>query len=101
MKELKLPWTKLKRVTTHGAPSMYGKKTGLMNSIRRKKDKQNLKFYVELHCIIHQQLLCGKSLKFEHVMQGRLVPCRSPMAESSDSAETFFSFEARNRNVHE
>jgi hypothetical protein len=34
MKELELPWTKLMGVTTDGAPSMIGKKTGLMHRIR-------------------------------------------------------------------
>jgi hypothetical protein len=43
MKELELPWTKLKEVTTDGAPSMNGKKTGLMGRIRQEMDKQNPK----------------------------------------------------------
>jgi hypothetical protein len=41
MKELELPWTKLKRVTTDKAPSMIGKKTGLKDRIRQETDKQN------------------------------------------------------------
>jgi hypothetical protein len=32
-------------------------------------DEQNPEFYMELYCIIHQQSLCGKTLKFEHVMK--------------------------------
>lgn len=32
-------------------------------------DQLNAELYVELHCIIHQQLLCGKYLKFEQVMK--------------------------------
>jgi hypothetical protein len=34
IKELYLPWTKLKEVTTDEAPSMIGKKTGLIGRIR-------------------------------------------------------------------
>jgi hypothetical protein len=41
-------------VTTGGAPSITGKKTGLMNRIKREMDKQNPEFYMKLHCIIHQ-----------------------------------------------
>jgi hypothetical protein len=100
--------------------------------IRWKMDKQNPKFYMELLCIIHQQSLCGKTLKSEHVMKvvvsimkliwshglyrrqfqsffvGNwcwiwecIVTYRSLMAESWDSFETYFSFETRNRNIHE
>jgi hypothetical protein len=54
-------------VTTHRAPGMIGKKTSLMGRIRQDMDKQNPKFYMELHCII--QSLCRKILKSEHVMQ--------------------------------
>jgi hypothetical protein len=69
MKELELPWTKLNWVTTDRAPSMIEKKTYLMGRIRREMDKQNPEFDMELHCIIHQESLCGKTLKSEHVMK--------------------------------
>jgi hypothetical protein len=68
MKELHLSWTKVKGVTTDGAPSMTGMKTGPLGRIRREMDKQNTEFYMELHCIIHQQSLGGKTLKSEHIM---------------------------------
>jgi hypothetical protein len=54
MKELELPWTKLKGVTTDGAPCLIVKKTGLMGRIMREMDKENPRFYMELHCIVHQ-----------------------------------------------
>jgi len=41
-------------------PSMTGKKTGLMDRIWQEMDKQNLEFYMKLHCIIHQQSLRKK-----------------------------------------
>jgi hypothetical protein len=34
---------------------MTGKKAGLMGRIRREIKKQRPEFYMELHCIIHQQ----------------------------------------------
>jgi hypothetical protein len=39
---------------------MTGKKTGLMDRIWQEMDKQNLEFYMELHCNIHQQSLRKK-----------------------------------------
>jgi hypothetical protein len=59
MKELELPWIKQKGFKTDGAPSMSGKKTGLMGRIRREIDKQYPEFYTERHCIIHRQSICG------------------------------------------
>jgi hypothetical protein len=64
MKELEPPWAKLK-----GAPSMIGKKAGFMGRVGLEMDKQIVMFYMELHCVIHQQSPCGKTLKFDHVMK--------------------------------
>jgi hypothetical protein len=44
-KERKLPWTKVKGVTTDGAASMTGNKTGLAGRTRCEMDKENLVFY--------------------------------------------------------
>jgi hypothetical protein len=41
MKELELLLTKLKNVTTDGAPNMIGKKTGLMGEIKQEMDKMS------------------------------------------------------------
>jgi hypothetical protein len=49
MKELDLPWSKLKRVTTDGAASTTGKKTDLIGRIQREK---NPEFYSKPHCVI-------------------------------------------------
>jgi hypothetical protein len=68
IKELELPLTELNEVTTDRAPSMTGRKRGLMSRIRREMDKQNPEYYMELHCIIHQHSLCGRIMKSEHVM---------------------------------
>jgi hypothetical protein len=39
VKELKLPWTELKAVITDGAPSVTGRKSGLMGRIWREMDE--------------------------------------------------------------
>jgi hypothetical protein len=63
-------------------------------------DKQNPEFYMEPHCIIHEQSVCGK-----HVMKAMVsetdaeyedVLChnRTPMIELWDRVKNFFSFEA-------
>jgi hypothetical protein len=53
MKELKLPSTKLKGVTTNWDPSITGKTTGLVGRISEKWTNSP-EFYMELHCIIYQ-----------------------------------------------
>jgi hypothetical protein len=62
-------------VTKDGALSMTGKKTGFMGRIRWGMDKQNLKFYVELHCIFHQQSLCGKTFEVSTCYKSYGVGC--------------------------
>ncbi len=63
-----LPWSRLVGITTDGAPSMTGKKNGLVALVQRKLVDENADPAVVLHCIIHQQALCSKCLKYEHVM---------------------------------
>jgi hypothetical protein len=68
-KELEFPWTILKGVTTDGAANVIGKETGSMGRFRQEMDKQSSESNVELHCISHQQSLCGRTFWFEHVMK--------------------------------
>ncbi|XP_026116348.1 general transcription factor II-I repeat domain-containing protein 2B-like [Carassius auratus] len=63
-----LLWNRLVGITTDGAPSMTGKKNGLVALVQRKLEEENADAAVVLHCIIHQQALCSKCLKYEHVM---------------------------------
>ena len=68
--EMGLPWDKLVGLTTDGVPAMCSQKNGLVGRIREKMLEVNgageLTAY---HCIIHQESLCGKALKMDHVMR--------------------------------
>ena len=64
---MKLPWNKVSGIVTDGAPAMCGDQRGLATRICTKVSEQGGSA-VKLHCIIHQQVLCAKCLKFDHVM---------------------------------
>ena len=70
MAKFNLHFDKLHGISTDGAPAMVGSKVGLTSKIKTELTSMNIDtkdFYV-FHCIIHQENLCAKSLKFEHVM---------------------------------
>ncbi|KAJ3581773.1 hypothetical protein NHX12_016251 [Muraenolepis orangiensis] len=63
-----LPWKRFAGITTDGAPSMTGRRNGLVALVRRKLGEEGVEEAIALHCIIHQQALCSKCLKFDNVM---------------------------------
>ncbi|KAM3838284.1 general transcription factor II-I repeat domain-containing protein 2A-like [Diretmus argenteus] len=63
-----LSWKRLAGITTDGAPSMTGRKNGLVAHVQRKLEEEGVEEAIALHCIIHQQALACKCLKFQHVM---------------------------------
>jgi hypothetical protein len=69
VREPELSCTKVKVMTTEGTQNMIEKKKCLMRRIRRAMDEQNPELHMEQQCIIHQQSLCGKTNKSEHVMK--------------------------------
>ncbi|XP_071059422.1 general transcription factor II-I repeat domain-containing protein 2A-like [Pseudochaenichthys georgianus] len=62
--DIGLPWKRFVGITTDGAPSMTGRKHGLVALVQRKLEEEA----IALHCIIHQQALCSTCLKFDNVM---------------------------------
>ncbi|XP_077067685.1 general transcription factor II-I repeat domain-containing protein 2-like [Siphateles boraxobius] len=62
-----LPWKRFTGITTDGAPSMTGRKNGLVALVQRKLEEENVEEAIALHCIIHQQALC-ECLRFDNVM---------------------------------
>ena len=63
-KKLAYSFTNLVAICTDGAPAMCGKHTGAVSLIQEVIGRR----IITHHCIIHQQALCGKVLKFDHVM---------------------------------
>ncbi len=48
---------------------MCGEKSGLVGRMREKMQRENCTRELTVyHCIIHQETLCSKALKMEHVM---------------------------------
>ena len=66
--DMKLQWSKVSGIITDGAPAMAGERSGLSTLICNKVSEEGGNA-IKLHCIIHQQALCAKHLKSEHVMK--------------------------------
>lgn len=63
-------WSRAVSPTTDGAPSMIGKKAGVMTKFREKVQALNGgDGSWTFHCILHHEALCCKSLKMNHIMQ--------------------------------
>ncbi|CAL9692766.1 unnamed protein product [Knipowitschia caucasica] len=63
-------WSRAVSLATDGAPSMVGKKAGVATKFKDKVQALNGgdRFWT-FHCILHQEALCCKSLKMDHVME--------------------------------
>ena len=58
-------------ITTDGAPSMVGKEKGFVALLEKERiiSGSNTVKLVKVHCIIHQENLCSKSLRMKSVME--------------------------------
>lgn len=63
-------WSRAVSLATDGAPSMIGKKAGVVKKFRDKVQSANGgRHFWTFHCILHQEALCCKSLKMDNVMK--------------------------------
>ena len=65
-------------VATDGAPSMVGKKKGVVALIEKHMKESGIQEeLVKFHCIIHQQALCAKSASLKEVkVQLKIITCK-------------------------
>ncbi|CAM4635629.1 unnamed protein product [Leuciscus chuanchicus] len=66
-----LSWKRFAGITTDRAPSMTGRKNGLVALVQRKLEEENVEEAIALHCIIHQQELNVLNRKLQG--QGQLA----------------------------
>ncbi|XP_073714947.1 general transcription factor II-I repeat domain-containing protein 2-like [Misgurnus anguillicaudatus] len=63
-------WSRAVSLATDGAPSMIGKKAGVVTKFTEKVQSANGGCDIwTFHCILHQEALCCKSLKMDNVMK--------------------------------
>ena len=69
MNDIGLKPEKLCGMTTDGAPSMVGRTNGVVSLMEKvRQDAGATAKLFRSHCIIHQENLCGKSVKMQNVM---------------------------------
>ena len=67
--DMKLDLSKFISVTTDGAPAMVGQEKGVVSLLERCMKDHGISHKIKkLHCIIHQEALCTKSLNLKEVM---------------------------------
>ena len=71
MTKFNLQLQNLRGFSTDGAPAMVGSRAGVSSLIKKELASNNADMhdFTAFHCIIHQQNLCAKSVKFDHVMK--------------------------------
>jgi len=64
-----LKWNQLKCVTTDGGKNMCGTGKGLVGNIYKACQNARSSKPMVIHCIFHQQVLCGKYLNISCVLE--------------------------------
>ncbi|KAF7243378.1 General transcription factor II-I repeat domain-containing protein 2 [Varanus komodoensis] len=88
--DMKPPWNKVTGIITDGAPAMAGERSGLSTLVCNKVSEEGGKA-IKLHCIIHQQVLCAKHLKYDHVMKLVMKAINYPKPCATASFNSFYS----------
>lgn len=65
-----LPWEKFVSLATDGAPSMCSQNVGVVGLLKNKLNSLETVGinFTSIHCILHQEALCSKSLQMKEVM---------------------------------
>lgn len=63
-----LKWENLVSVATDGAPAMCSENCGVIGLVKAKQLVLGCQPIVPVHCLIHQEALCGKVVKLRNVM---------------------------------
>lgn len=67
---VRVDWSRAVSLTTDGAPSMMGKKEGVVAKFKSKGEAANGGgCFWTFRCILHQEALCCDSLKMDHLME--------------------------------
>ena len=76
MKKHGLPWDKLVCLATDGAPAMCSSNVGVVGLVKKKLNslEANEINFISVHCILHQEALCSKSLQMKEVMDLEVKP---------------------------
>ncbi|XP_076354147.1 general transcription factor II-I repeat domain-containing protein 2 isoform X1 [Tachypleus tridentatus] len=69
LQDYNLQWNQLRGVTIDGGKNMAGVKKGLVGLIRKQLEDLQLPSALFIHCIIHQQALCGKDLDISCILK--------------------------------
>ncbi|XP_057183089.1 general transcription factor II-I repeat domain-containing protein 2-like [Triplophysa rosa] len=99
MGELGLDWSKLASITTDGAPCMVGASRGLIGRMNKEMEERGLTPLLQVHCLIHQQALCCKVLKWESVMKV-VVSCINFIRANGLKHRQFQAFLAELESAH-
>lgn len=94
--EKKVPLEKLVSVTTDGAPAMIGFRAGF---IAHCKNDQVFLPFLHYHCIIHQQALCAKVTRFDHVMTPVVKIIKSIRSKSQAAQDIQSAFRGAVRGI--
>lgn len=70
IEKFELNWSKLVSIATDGAPAMCSENVGVVGLLKAKLNSLGILGSVTaIHCILHQEALCSKSLKMKEVME--------------------------------
>lgn len=100
MGELGLQWSNFASVTTDGAPSMVGATRGLVGRLNGEFEERGLAPPIQVHCLIHQQALCCKVLKWASVMKV-VVHCVNFIRKNGLKHRQFQAFLSELESAHQ